>query len=192
MNYYKDSKIPVENFYAYISDGKHSHLLKKKKKLSNKNKATLELAFKDIFSEHCYLTGDSTLLNQFKKEIYLELLQGKINAIKSILTIYESSGDISVLELLPELGVPFNSKNEIEPQVKKALRKIKGLNNRYNIYFSKNNNKKVVSTEKEYNVNEQALNIELSLKLPYSIDISTCTLGKWDSMIKLIKNKKNG
>jgi hypothetical protein len=192
MEYYKNSKIPVENFYGYISEKKYSYLLIKKKKLSKKNKKTLDLAFRNIFYEHCYLTGDSTLFDEFKKEIYLEYIQGKINSITKILDLYEQTEDSSVLELLTSLEIPFTLDKPIEPQVKRAIRKVKGLRNRYNIFIAKMKIKNKNKSNQKYNVEEQALSIELSLKLKYPIDISTCRLSKWDSMLKLIKNQKNG
>ena len=175
MKYYKDSKIPVENFYAYIEEKNYSHLLIKQKKLSTNEKKKLDLAFKDIFHEHCYLTGDTTLLNEFKKEIYLEYIQGKINTITKILDIYNQFGEIEILDLLNSLDVPFDSNKSIEPQIKKAIRKVKGLRNKYNIFVSKNKKKEDLSSKEKYNINEQALTIELSLELKYPIDISTCT-----------------
>lgn len=191
MKYYSSCKIPVENFFGFLSERDYSYLLTEIKALSDKERDFLDEVFLNIFYEYCYLSNDSTLLTSFKKEIYIEYVQGKINAITKILELYEKFEDITILELLNGLDVPFNSSKKIEPQIKKAIRKVKGLRNRYNITISKDKNRKDKVGKKDFKIDEQALNIELALGLKYSIDISTCTLSKWVSMIKTVKNRKN-
>lgn len=193
MNYYKNLKIPVENFYSFLETNNYKHLLKKKSKLSNKQKEKLDLIFTDIFYAYCELIGDITVFDSVKKEIYIELLLAKINLINDILLIYEKHENSSILVLLNELGIDFDITKKIEPQIKRAIRKVKGLKNRYNIFILKKKPKKDKEEKKEnYTIDQQALDIELSLDLKYQIDVSTLTLRKWGSMIKKIKTRKNG
>ena len=192
MKYYKDLKIPVENFYSFMETSNYKFLLKKKSKLNNKQKEKLDNVFTDIFYKYCELIGDLTVFDSFKKEIYLEFLSIKINLINQILLMFKDHGNPEILSTLNELGVNFNLEKPIEPQVKRAIRKVKGLKNRYNIFVLKNKPKKLNEEKKIYTLEEQALDIEISLKLKYPIDIATLSLGKWASMIKKIKTRKNG
>jgi len=189
MKYYKNSSIPVDRFFGFLETRNHKLLLKKKKKLNLGDKLLLDKVFTDIFYEYCYLSQDDTLLKSFKEEIKKDFLTGQINCLTQVLDLYSAHGEIQVLELLPELGVPFNAQKEIEPQVKKAISKIKGLRNKFNLINSK---KKKEDKDSDYNLEEQAANIEIALELKYSIDTSEIKLSKWVALIKLIKQRKNG
>ena len=189
MKYYKDSRIPVYNFFKYIETKDHKLLLKKKcKNITQEQIQFLDEAFTSIFYEYCYLTKDDTLLYVFKREIFLEFTETKINTITKILDLYREFGEIEVLDLLNDIDIPFTRSKDIDNQVKVVIRKLKGLRNKYKIARSKI---KDVKTQSSFNLEKETSSIEISLGLKYSIDTQTCTLNKWVSKVILIKEKNN-
>lgn len=189
--YYQDLSIPVENFFGFLLEKDFKYLLIKKKKVNLKDQFDLEQAFLKIFHEYCFLTGDTTLLNQYKKEIYITALSTKIDFIVKILDLFNNYGNPEVLVLLQEFNIKIDLEKEIEPQIKKVISKVKGLKNKKNIFILKNKNEKD-KDNKKFNLEKEALNMEIALDLKYAIDVKTTSMKRWIAIINLIKSKKNG
>lgn len=185
---WQDLKIPVDNFYGFLENKNYSLLTVKNKKVRVKHQKEFSEGFKMLFYEYCYKLNDTQLYDSFLLDIDINLILGKINSVTSVLDLYEKSENVGVLELLNDLDISFDKNKKIEPQVKKAIFKVKMLRNKYKLLVLKVKK----GNKSKLNVSKTALKLEKSLELSYEIDTSKCQMEKWVTMLNLSKTKNNG
>lgn len=192
MKYYKTcSTLPIFNFYQILDTNNLSYLIQgyedgDKHVLNNELKGV----FETIIQEYSELTSNTEVI--FNLELQTLILEYEFvrDVLQNTLNLYSTSNDFSILSLLEPFNIFIKKDGNLETQLKKVIKKIKGLNNKIRINkdkhakrFKKNND--TVKT----NLDKEALQLELNLSLGREINTKTTTVTKWINMIEISKEK---
>ena len=199
--YQSCSEIPIYNFMMYL------HTMDAKLLISNLEKFDEEVIEKFISSnskkisksinkiekEYQALTFEKRDLNKNKEIASMMFLEVKHNTISKVVSIFMNTGDVSVLDLLNDLGVGFNIDKPIAKQLEKARRTNKGIRNKINIkqanFKKKYKIDENVKTEYEpadveINLDAQALTMEGNLETGYKINIKKTSVLRWVNLME--------
>jgi hypothetical protein len=110
--------------------------------------------------------------------------------VEKILKNYEEFGEVEVLEILNGVGFKFDILGDIEKQIVGVLTGLKRLKTKialFKINHDKKFNKKNRDIKEDFtdNLDEEAISLELALKISYSIDTKKTSVSKWINMWKV-------
>tara|TARA_R110002020_G_scaffold453632_1_gene668612 strand:- start:10265 stop:10876 length:612 start_codon:yes stop_codon:yes gene_type:complete len=200
-NYHKScTTLPIYNFYKIIEE---SNLLYLAKNYIEEETNDIEIGedaeehLNNILEEYSILTANKEILFNLKLQKSIKLLEYERNIISGIIDIYKETEDNNVLQALLSLGFEIRPSENIEDLLKRAIKRIKGLNNKIRINkikYTKRFSKK--NSEGKSNLEKEALILEMNLKLGREINVRKTSVSKWVNMVNLssdiIKQNKNG
>lgn len=203
------SEIPIYNFMMCLSTMNFTFLISNAKKVSKdkvnkfveEKKDYLKGIFEEIEVEYKGLTFSKHELEKQKALASMIYMEAKHNAIVKVLNLYISTNEIAVLELLNSLGLKFDKKKPIAPQLKLAERATVGLRNKINIKTANFKIKYKISeadlkneiddnsADIEKSLDSQALSIEANLETGYHIDIKKTSVLRWVNLTEANQRK---
>jgi hypothetical protein len=166
--------------------------------LTEEELASATLIYKDLMQEYSEITADKTIIGNYNAQIIIEKNIFKYDMTMKIVYNYIENGDVEVLECLNELGWNFDSKLDIDSQLKKiaaSMRlfktKIDLLKLKYEERFGKkfklggdgNRNGMLSRLESD------ATDLEIALSLGYQIDTKKTSVVKWISLFNAANKK---
>lgn len=206
MEFHKTCRsLSIYNFTELVKSGDLRFLLKEFDEfesesisLSEEQKDILSKTYKDIIYEHSELTANNKILANYKTKFIIDTLEFRYRTTFKILMFYVESLDIEILSLLNKLEWSFDPSEDIDSQLNVISTSMKGLRTRIDILIVKYKAKFEIEDESkessnDFNINRldnEAITLELNLKLGYSIDTRKTTVSKWISMWN-ISNKRN-
>lgn len=177
-------ELPIYFFYKILDEKELGFLYKNYngKELTAKERAIAQDAFNNIIYEYSELTFSRKILNKFNAEVKITCMDFRYNASKKVLLLYNVDGDFNVLEILNKLGFSISKDGDIESQINRVIKQLKGLQNK--IKIEKANYLKInkVKDEIKSNLEDQATALEMSLKVGYQLNTRVITVAKWISL----------
>jgi len=205
MNFHKTCKtLPIYNFNEILLNKDLRFLIKDFDEydnedlvLSSKEICVLQDAYKKIIYEYSELTSNNSVISRYKSEFKIsELIFIYENSIK-LIEMYSEYKDINLLKLLNKLSFNFNEENGINTELNRITKSIRALKTKIDILklkhkekFEKENHKTDSDVKYVNRLEHEAIALELSLKLNYSLNLKTLSTSKWVMMWN-ISNKKN-
>jgi len=152
-----------------------------------------------LSEEYAVLVSDKKTLKLEKDRYTLIFLSERLNLIGKVLKLYADSGTVEVLEILPDLKIPFDITKPIKPQIDAAIRATKLLKNKINIKklaFEKlsgvnqdEKKKESVPDDIMISLDKKALSLELNLALGYRVDIHNTSIERWVNLTSMETEK---
>ena len=152
-----------------------------------------------LSEEYAVLVSDKKTLKLEKDRYTLIFLSERLNLIGKVLKLYADSGTVEVLDILPDLKIPFDITKPIKPQIDAAIRSTKLLKNKINIKrlaFEKlsgvnqdEKKKESVPDDIMISLDKKALSLELNLALGYRVDIHNTSIERWVNLTSMETEK---
>lgn len=184
----KDLRFLIKGFDEYEQDD----LI-----LSESEEAEARDIYKSIIYEHAELTANNTIISKYKSEFLIESYEFKYKQALTILDLYSNYKDINLLLIFNRLGFKFSEVEDVNQQVEKIITSLKKLKTKISVLkikheekFEKELNKGDEKLEHVDRLDAEALALELSLNLGYSINTKKTSVSKWITMWN-ISNKRN-
>lgn len=195
--------LPVYNFYKMVEDSNLMYLYKGyddedenpevKDRVSKEKESEI---FDKIFYDYCDITSDHNLRISTRKQFMIEEWSITYGFVADIIARYKLFGNKDVLSLLevldPIYKIDFEA--DLDKQIKSLERKMIGLKNKIMIYKSKfvNSNKKKESDDNDeaFDLETEALQIEIGLELKRSIPIRTTSVSYYFKLKKMLLKKQ--
>ena len=140
---------------------------------------------------------NNTIISKYKSEFLIESYEFKYKQALTILDLYSNYKDINLLLIFNRLGFKFSEVEDVNQQVEKIITSLKKLKTKINVLkikheekFEKELNKGDEKLERVDRLDAEALALELSLNLGYSINTKKTSVSKWITMWN-ISNKRN-
>jgi hypothetical protein len=198
MEFHKTCKtLPIYSFNEIIKNGDLKYLIKNfdeyteeedEFKFGVEDVIEARGIFKEIMYEYSALTGNRNLLLSYQAQIKIAEEEFRYMIAEKILSNFAEFEDVEVLMVLNGVNIPFYLELDIEAQVVSAIRYLKRLKTRisvmkinYDQKFKKNAKQKL-SGEVIDNLDQEAIELELALKISYSIDTKKTSVSKWINM----------
>lgn len=184
----KDLRFLIKGFDEYVQDD----LI-----LSESEEAEARDIYKSIIYEHAELTANNTIISKYKSEFLIESYEFKYKQALTILDLYSNYKDINLLLIFNRLGFKFSKEEDVNQQVEKIITSLKKLKTKISVLkikheekFEKELNKGDEKLKRVDRLDAEALALELSLNLGYSINTKKTSVSKWITMWN-ISNKRN-
>lgn len=165
--------------------------------LSESEEAEARDIYKSIIYEHAELTANNTIISKYKSEFLIESYEFKYKQALTILDLYSNYKDINLLLIFNRLGFKFSKEEDVNQQVEKIITSLKKLKTKISVLkikheekFEKELNKGDEKLKRVDRLDAEALALELSLNLGYSINTKKTSVSKWITMWN-ISNKRN-
>lgn len=164
-------------------------------KLSNSEIIEAKKISEDIFYQYAELTNNYKILSEYKSKFIIIEAEYKYDVTLKILEFYLLSKDIEILKLLNKLGWKFDSQENIDQQLESISKSMRGLKTKVDllkIKFKAKYNKKEVPAETIKSVDKldkEAINLELALKLNYTINTKLTTVSRWVNMWNMVAER---
>ncbi len=198
MEFHKTCKtLPIYNFNEVVKKEDLRYLIKdfdeyleedEKFKLGVEHVIEARGILKEIMYEYSALTGNKNLLLSYQAQIKIKEEEFRYMIAEKILANFAEFEDVEVLMVLNSINIPFHLELDIEAQVVSAIRYLKRLKTRIsvmNINYDqkfKKNAKQKLSGEVIDNLDQEAIELEIALKISYSIDTKKTSVSKWINM----------
>lgn len=197
MNIHKDcSTLSIWAFYEALNTNDLRYLIKGFEKgddikIKDKDSLNLSLALESILKEYSVLTLNKEIIKNYKLQLKIALLNYEYLICAEILKAFSLSKEIEVLLLLNEFNHKIDATKNIDNQICLVLQKLKSLKNNIKIHEI-NYEKKFVKNNKEvkYNLDKEAMFLEMSLKLSYSIDTKKTSVERWVNLMEINREKQ--
>jgi hypothetical protein len=160
-----------------------------KLELTDEQKIELSEVFSNIFYEYGELTSNLKITSGYKKRIQIKYLENKYDICKKIISIYNESQLIEVVELLNEFKYKIDIKKELAPQIEVVVDSLNALETEIKILKINYKNQFGTKSEIEYNLDKEAFQLEMNLKLNYSIDVKKTSVKRWVTMMNVSNEK---
>lgn len=180
-NFYKT--IEEKDYKFLIKDYEKNYVFKNKElELTEQEENILIDLFDKINKEITIKNLNSNVILNKRLELDIKYDELKYEVLKSILDLYETTGEVGVLSILNEYYIVFDENKDINTQIKFVINTIKHLKNKIklkkikyaNSNKSKNNNENILKS-----IRRRAVYLSLHLKLGSMIDIKKTTLTDW-------------
>lgn len=180
------TKINETNDYTLLLKGK------KKQNLTVEEHQQLQKTFKKILFEYAEITKDTKLIASYRKRIIIAKLRFKYDSCVRALQLYADYDLTEVLGVLREFDYVIDEEKNIDKQIKKIVRNLKGIKTRLAILALKYEElyKPKDEEKKPRNLYEEATQLEVALKLGYELKPNKTTVTKWVTLINIAKSKK--
>jgi hypothetical protein len=198
MEFYKTCKVlPIFNFREAVNRNDLRYLSKEfdelddeEFKLGVEDTIAARGIFKEIMYEYSALTANRSIIQSYMSQLKIEEAEFKYMIVEKILKNYEEFGEVEVLEILNGVGFKFDILGDIEKQIVGVLTGLKRLKTKialFKINHDKKFNKKNRDIKEDFtdNLDEEAISLELALKISYSIDTKKTSVSKWINMWKV-------
>lgn len=160
--------------------------------LSSEKLIELEDVFKDIMSEYAELTANKNVIKNYKLQFLITFLEFKYKVCTEAIASYFETDHLETLLIVNEYeDLKIDEKKDFGTEFNKLVSKVKSLKNRIRIHKinyekkNKKNNKAI-----KFNLDREALSLEMSLKLSHSIEVTKTTVERWINMIELSKERE--
>lgn len=180
-NFYKT--IEEKDYKFLIKDYEKNYVFKNKElELTEQEENILIDLFDKINKEITIKNLNSNVILNKRLELDIKYDELKYEVLKSILDLYETTGEVGVLSILNEYYIVFDENKDINTQIKFVINTIKHLKNKIklkkikyaNSNKSKNNNENILKS-----IRRRVVYLSLHLKLGSMIDIKKTTLTDW-------------
>jgi len=196
MEFYKTCKtLPIYNFNEILRANDLRFLSKDFDDLEDEDfklgvEETIEARglYREIIYEYSAITKNRHLMLSYNSDMKIKEEEFNYMIIERVLKNYEENEDENVLDILNRVGIVFKVTEEIEPQVVKAITHAKRLKTKIKLMKLKHAdkfNKKAKTNLKDEvidKLDEEAISLEISLKISYSIDTRKTSVSKWVHM----------
>lgn len=196
MEFLKTCKVlPIYNFNEIVKRDDLRYLVKVFDEFENDEFKLLgdevveaRAIFKEIMYEYSAITKNRKILQSYLSQIAIEEQQFIYDISIKILDSFVEYNNPEVLEIFNRLKINFNINGNIEEQVKRIINKLKRIKTnialmliRHKERFDKHESK-TIKEEVVDNLDEEAISLEIALKISYSIDTKKTSVSKWVNM----------
>lgn len=190
MNLYKScDTLPVYNFDKILDTQDLRFLIRdfdvenSDKVISEPENMMLSSIFHSILKDYEYMSNPSKKIRTEKKRYFVMELEAKIDIFEKSVAIYEENGITKHFECLSEIGFRFDLSKEVDVQVNRLKRKIRGLKTKLSIKKAKlkthTASKENSTVGVDSSVFKTAISISRALGISHSIDVYTTNLTTW-------------
>jgi len=158
--------------------------------------------YKSIIYEYAELTANNSIISKYKSEFLINSHMFRYEQAVNILDLYSKYKDIKLLNILNRLEIRFKEDEDVNEQISKITKKLRGLKTNVDVLKIKHSNKfekdlKVGEEKIEHvdRLDSEAIALELNLKLGYSLNTKKISVSRWVTMWNIsnkIKSKDNG
>lgn len=196
MNLHKNcSSLSIWSFHQILETKNIKYLIKnydKDNEISLTEIQEIELIglWDNIVTEYGLLTVDADVIKNYKLQLLITELEFKYEVCSEALDLYVTTNNIELLLLLNEFDFNINLALPLDAQIELVILKLKSLKNRIKIHkinYAKKYKKNVKKIE--YNLDREAMILEINLNLNYGIDVRKTSVERWVNMHKLSKEK---
>ena len=186
--------LSIYNFYRIMDDGDLRFLVVGYDEIESEDINVTDEAtniFNSIIQEYSELTSNNEVVVNLNLQILIAELEFEKDTLQKILYLFNYSNNFKVLKLLSNFGFEIKEDDDINLELEKVIKRVKGLNNKIRINKSKYASRfKKVSEEIKRNLDKEALLLEMNLKLGREIDVHSTSVLKWVNMIDM-SNERN-
>ena len=198
MEFFKTCKtLPMYNFNEVLRTNDYRFLSKTFDEFEDEEfkfgvEETIEARglWRELLYEYSALTANRNIILNYQAQIKIVEQEFKYMIITKVLNNYAEFGFVEVLDILNNVeGVNFDIKGNIESQVVRLVSTAKRLKTGIAILklkFEEKFKKRGYKDEEAIdNLDEEAIQLEVALKISYSIDTRKTSVSKWVKMWKV-------
>ena len=184
------SDLPIFNFYQILDDGKFEYMVKKYKEGQDFDPIVAGSNFQNILEEYTELTSNRKALVNIRMQIQIKQYEYERDVLQATIDLYAQYKEEYIFEIFEEFGYKKSEKESIDNYLKRIISRIKSLNNKIRINKEKYSQKfKKAEKEIKRNLDEEALILEMNLKLGREIDVKKTSVKKWVTLVNISKEK---
>ena len=184
------SDLPIFNFYQILDDGKFEYMVKKYKEGQDFDPIVAGSNFQNILEEYTELTSNRKALQNIRMQIRIQQYEYERGILQSTIDLYAEHKEEILFEVFEEFGYKKSEKESIDNYLKRIISRVKSLNNKIRIEKEKYSQKfKKAEKEIKRNLDEEALILEMNLKLGREIDVKKTSVKKWVTLVNISKQK---
>lgn len=194
IKYYKTCAfLPIYNFYKILDDKDMRFLVVGYSEFDEEETFVDELAeevLNGIIEEYSELTSNTEVIVDVSLQTLIKQDEFERDVLKKTLDLFNESKDFTVLDLLIDFGFVIDLEKNMDDQLLKIIKRVRGLNNKIRINKNKYSARfKKATTEIKRNLEKEALTLELNLKLGREIDLHKTSVTKWVNMIDISRER---
>ncbi len=152
----------------------------------------------DIFYQYAELTNNYKMLAEYKAKFIIVEAEYRYDVTLKVLEFYLLSRDVEILDSLNKLQWKFDKNENIDEQLQSISQSMRGLKTKLDLLKVKFKNKYGAKEDKKEEaikfvdrLDKEAIELELGLKLNYSINTKLTTVSRWVNMCNMLTDRNS-